>query len=106
LIELVKRVAVFNRLMARGVDFTAMRDDDGATLCHYVAYDVTSENVLRFLVNVSCNDAIHAVDNYGDGETPLHRASFSGNHLAMRVQLGTNSGQTALPRLRHKKTKT
>jgi hypothetical protein len=83
LMELVKSVAVFNRLMARGVNFTAMRDDDGATLCHHVARNVTSEDDLRFLVNVCGNDAVHAVDN--DGRTPLHWASSSGNDSAVRV---------------------
>jgi hypothetical protein len=37
LMALVKSVAVFNRLVARGVNFTAMRDERGATLCHHVA---------------------------------------------------------------------
>jgi hypothetical protein len=58
-------VAVFNRLLARGVNLTAMRDERGATLCHHVAYNVTSENDLRFLVNVCGNDAVHAVNIYG-----------------------------------------
>jgi ankyrin repeat protein len=73
LMRLVKSVAVFDRLMARGVNFTAMRDENGATLCHHVARNVTSEDDLRFLVNVCGNDAVHAVDN--DGRTPLHWAS-------------------------------
>jgi ankyrin repeat protein len=83
LMSLVKSVAVFDRLMARGVNFTAMRDDDGAMLCHYVASNVTSEDDLRFLLNACGNDAVHAVDN--DGKTPLHWASFSDNSLAVRV---------------------
>jgi hypothetical protein len=70
LMNLVKSVAVFNRLVARGVNFTAMRDEYGATLCHHVARNVTCEDDLRFLVNVCGNDAVHAVDN--DGKTPLH----------------------------------
>jgi hypothetical protein len=37
LVKSVLSVAVFNRLVARGVNFTAMRDDRGATLCHHVA---------------------------------------------------------------------
>jgi ankyrin repeat protein len=95
-------VAVFNRLMARGVNLTAMRDEYGATLCHYVARNVTSEDDLRFLVNVCGNDAVHALDN--DGMTPLHWASSCGNVLRLRilVELGaeidsqTNEGWTAL----------
>jgi ankyrin repeat protein len=79
LMELVKSVAVFDRLMARGVNFTAMQDEDGAILCHYVARNVTCENDLRFLVNVCGNDAVHAVDD--DGRTPLHWASSSGNGI-------------------------
>jgi ankyrin repeat protein len=106
LMELATSVAVFNRLMARGVNSSAMRDEDGAdaTFCHYVtvASNVTSEDDLRFLVNVCGNDAIHAVDN--DGETPLHWASSRGNDSAVRVlvELGANidrqdnNGLTAL----------
>jgi ankyrin repeat protein len=74
---LVKSVAVFDRLMARGVNFTAMRDLYGAMLCHRVASNVTSEDVLRFLVKVCGNDAVHAGDSLG--KTPLHWASSSGN---------------------------
>jgi ankyrin repeat protein len=101
LIALVKSVAVFNRLVARGVNFTAMRGERGTTLCHHVAANITREDDLRFLVNVCGNDAVHAVDNHG--ETPLHSASLSGNELAMRVlvELGAEidrqrNGWTAL----------
>jgi ankyrin repeat protein len=104
LMELVKSVAVFNRLMARGVDFdfTMMRDEYGASLCHYLASNVACEDDLRFLVNVCGNDAVHAVDN--DGKTLLHWASLSGNELTMRVfvELGAeidrqdNRGRSAL----------
>jgi ankyrin repeat protein len=83
LMALVKSVAVFNRLMASNVDFDAMRDKNGATLCHHVARNVTSEDDLRFLVNVCGNDALHAVNNLG--RRPLHWASSSGNDLAVRV---------------------
>jgi hypothetical protein len=80
-------VAVFNRLMVRGVDFdfdfTVMRDEYGATLCHYFAYYVTCEDDLRFLVNACGTDAVHALDN--DGRTPLHYASSSRNDLAVRI---------------------
>jgi ankyrin repeat protein len=104
LMGLVSSVAVFNRLLARGVNFTAMRDEDGAKLSHYVARNrkVTSEDDLRFLVNVCGKDAIRAVNNYG--ETSLHWASSSGNDSAVRVlvELGADidrqdsSGLTAL----------
>jgi ankyrin repeat protein len=102
MLRLVKSVAVFNRLVARGVDFTAMRDEDGATLCHNVARNVKCEDNLRALVNVCGNDAVHAVDD--DGWTPLRSASPSGNELAMRVmvELGaeidrqSNDGSTVL----------
>jgi ankyrin repeat protein len=83
--DLVKSVAVFNRLVARGVNFTAMRDERGATLCHYVARYVTCEDNLRALVNVCGNNAVRAVNN--TGRTPLHSASLSGNELAMRVMV-------------------
>jgi ankyrin repeat protein len=77
LMALVKSVAVFNRLVARGANFTAVRNERGATLCHHVARNVTCEDDLRFLVNVCSNDAVHAVDNRG--MTPLHWASSSHN---------------------------
>jgi ankyrin repeat protein len=82
LMLLVNGVAAFNRLVARGVNFTAMRNERGATLCHRVACIVAREDDLRFLVNVCGND-IHAVDN--TGWTPLHWAASSRNELAMRV---------------------
>jgi ankyrin repeat protein len=82
---LVKSVAVFDRLVARGVNFTAMRDKCGATLCHYVARNVTCVDDLRFLVNVCSNDAVHAVDD--DGWTPLRWALSRSNELAMRVMV-------------------
>jgi ankyrin repeat protein len=102
LMALVKGVAMFNRLMARSIDLTLKRDDDGATLCHYVAANVTREDDLRALVNVCGNDAVHAVDN--TGWTPLQWASSCSNELAMRVmvELGAeidrqaNNGLTAL----------
>jgi ankyrin repeat protein len=99
---LVKSVAVFNRLVARGVNLTSMRDGDGATLCHHVAHNVTCEDDIRSLVHVCGTDAVHAVDNRG--MTPLHRASTSHNEFAMRVivELGAEidrrgiDGSTAL----------
>jgi ankyrin repeat protein len=95
-------VAVFNRLVARGVNFTAMRANRGATIYHYVARNVTCEDDLRFLANVCGNDAVHAVDD--DGWTSLHLASLNGNDVALRVlvELGAeidrqgNDGWTAL----------
>jgi ankyrin repeat protein len=100
--ELVKSVAVFNRLVARGVNFTAMRDEYGATLCHHMAANVTREDDLRLMVNVCGNDDIHAVDYRC--MTPLHWASSRGNESALRVmvELGAeidrqcNDGSTAL----------
>jgi ankyrin repeat protein len=99
---LVNSVAVFNRLLARGVNFTTMRDERGATLCHYVARNVTSENDFRFLVNVWGYDAVHAVED--NGRTPLHWAASFGNDSAVRVlvECGAeidrqdNDGRTAL----------
>jgi ankyrin repeat protein len=79
---LVKSVAVFHRLVARGVNFTVMRDIHGATLCHRVARNVRREDDLRALVNVCGNNA---VDNLG--KTPLHWASPNGNESAMRVMV-------------------
>jgi ankyrin repeat protein len=100
--DLVMSVAVFDRLMARGVNFTAMRGDFGAMLCHHVPRNVTSEDDLRFLVNVCGNDAIHASDD--NGKIPLHWASMYKNESAMRVlvELGADIdrqdkfGQSAL----------
>jgi ankyrin repeat protein len=83
LMRLVKSVAVFDRLIARGVNFTTMRDESGRTLCHHVARNGTSEDDLRFLVNVCGNDAVHAVDD--DDRTPLHWAASFGNDSAVRV---------------------
>jgi hypothetical protein len=81
----VKSVAVFDRLLARGVNFTAMRDNGGATLCHYVARNVTSENDLRFLVNVCGKDAIiHAVDEVRHDTSSLGLFR-SDNDFAVRV---------------------
>jgi ankyrin repeat protein len=103
LMAFVSSDAVFDRLLARGVNLTATRDEYGATLCHYVARNVKCEEDFRFfLVNICGNDAVHAVDN--DGKTPLHCASSSGNDLAVRVlvEFGAeidrqdNNGGTAL----------
>jgi hypothetical protein len=69
LMNLVKSVAVFNRLVARGVNFTAMRDERMRYIVPSCGPNVTREDDLRALVNVCGNDAIHAVDN--DGWTPL-----------------------------------
>jgi ankyrin repeat protein len=97
---LVNSVAVFNRLLAHGVNFTTMRDENGATLCHCVARNITSENDFRFLV---CHyDAVHAADD--NGRTPLHWAASFGNDSAVRVLVEcgaeidrqANDGRTAL----------
>jgi ankyrin repeat protein len=79
LMMLVKSVAVFHRLVVRGVDFTVMRDGYHRTLCHLVARYVTCEDDLRFLVKV-CGYDVHA-----DGKTPLHSAASSCNDVAVRV---------------------
>jgi ankyrin repeat protein len=91
LLSLVKSVAVFERLVARGVDFTAMRDDIGRHLCHHMASNVTSEDDFRCLVN-SSND-IHEMDD--QGRTPLHWASSGYNDSAVRVlvELGAEIDQ-------------
>jgi hypothetical protein len=102
LIKLVRSVAVFNRLLARDVNVTTMRDDSGSTLCHHVVRTVGNEDDLWFFVNVCGNDAVHAVDNHG--RTPLHVASIFDNYSAMRVLLESgaeidrqdNEGVTAL----------
>jgi ankyrin repeat protein len=102
LMRLVKCFAVFNRLMARGVNVTAMRDDLGCSLCHYVARSVTRAVDLRHIVNACGSDAIYAVES--QGATPFHLASSSGNESAIRVlvELGAdidrqdNDGWTAL----------
>jgi ankyrin repeat protein len=99
---LVKSAAVFNRLVALGVNFTAMRDESDATLCHHVARNVKREDDLRFLVHICGTDAVHAVDD--NGWTTFRWASSRGNELAMRVmvELGAeidrqdNDGSTAL----------
>jgi ankyrin repeat protein len=83
LLELAKNAAVFHRLIARGVNFTTMRDGSGRTLCHLVARNVTSEDDFRCLVNLCGNDAVHAVDN--NGNTPLRWALSSCNDVAVRV---------------------
>jgi ankyrin repeat protein len=85
LMRLVTSVATFNRLLACDVNFTAMRDEYDATLCHHVARNVTSGDDLRFLVNACGNDAVRAVDNLG--KTPLHWAALygNGNDSAVRV---------------------
>jgi ankyrin repeat protein len=84
LMKLVKSVAVFDRLMARGVNLIPMRDQyHDSTLCHHVARNVTREDDLRFFVNACGNDAVHAVDERGCA--PLHWASKNNNDSAVRV---------------------
>jgi ankyrin repeat protein len=84
LMMLGKSVAVLKRLMARDVDFNAMRDDFSRSLFHYVALSVTCEDDFRLLVNVcGANDAVHAVDS--NGKMPLHWASSNGNYSVIRV---------------------
>jgi hypothetical protein len=82
---LVKNVAVFNRLIARGVKLTAMQGGYGLTFCHVVAHNITCEDDLRVFVAACGNDAVHAVDILG--KTPLHCTctSPSSNDSAVRV---------------------
>jgi ankyrin repeat protein len=89
LMALVTSVAMFNRLMARGVNVTAMLDKSGATFCHYVALGVKREDDFRCLVNLCGNDAVDAVNI--NGKTTLHFGSQSDTDLAVRVlvELGT-----------------
>jgi ankyrin repeat protein len=101
LLPLVKSVAVFNRLLSRNIDLTAIQDEIGGKLCHHVARNVTLEDDVRFLVNVCGTDAVHAVNNYG--KTPLHWAAAFSNESAMRilVEFGAeidrqDGGRTAL----------
>jgi ankyrin repeat protein len=102
-LQSVKSVAVFNRLVARNFDLIAMQDECGGMLCHFVArYVDRDDDDLRFLINVCGADALAAVDD--DGAAPLHWAAASGNVAAMRVliELGadidrqTHRGWTAL----------
>jgi ankyrin repeat protein len=83
LMSLVKSVAVFNRLLARGVNFRTLRDNFGCSLCHYVARNVTSEQDLVGLIRACGIDAVHERDN--NGGSPLHQALFNINESAMRV---------------------
>jgi ankyrin repeat protein len=100
--KLVTSVAVFNRFLARGVNFTAMRDNFGAMLCHYVAHNVTCEDDLRFLVDACGSDDVHVLDNFG--LAPLHWATLTSGDSAVRVlvELGadidrqTNDRRSAL----------
>jgi hypothetical protein len=85
LMNLVKSVAVFNRLVARGVNFTAMRDESDATLCHHVARNVACEDDLRALVNVCGDDALTQWTTMA-GHL-FDWASSSRNELAMRVMV-------------------
>jgi ankyrin repeat protein len=103
LMQLVSSVAVFERLSARGVDLTALRDACDSTLCHYVARNATRVDDLRWLVGVCGNHAIDAADGV-EGQTPLHWAVSKGNMSALRVlvELGADidrrdsRGRTAL----------
>jgi hypothetical protein len=100
LMELVKSVAVFNRLVARGVNFTAMRDERGATLCHHVARNVTREDDSVFW---SMSAATTPFTQWTTWLDTSSWASSSGNELAMRVmvELGAEiDRQATMGRLR------
>jgi ankyrin repeat protein len=95
LMKLVKSVPAFKRLLARAINLTTMRDEDGATLCHHVVGNVAREDDLCVLLD-TCGrvcDAVNAVD--GVGEAPLHRATSNGNETAMRilVEMGASIDQ-------------
>jgi ankyrin repeat protein len=104
LMGLVKSVAVFERLLARGVNFNAMRDENGRSLCHYVATDVDREEDFRSLVSFCGGDRLGDVTR--SGATPLHdvAASFIIHVFPLRVlvEMGAdidkqdNDGWTAL----------
>jgi ankyrin repeat protein len=103
LFSLVSSVAVFERLLARGVDLIAMRDENGATLCHYLTRCVVRDDDFRVLAH-ACVALINAVDR--GGSTPLHWAVTRGSESVVRVlvELGTDvdrqntDGWTALHR--------
>jgi ankyrin repeat protein len=85
LMKLAKGAALFNRLVARGVDFTGMRDEHGYSLCHHVARSIAREDDVRFLVNAGGHDAVHAVDK--NGWTPLQLAALYENESESAVRV-------------------
>jgi hypothetical protein len=103
---------VLRRLLARGVNVSALRDIDGSTLCHFAMLSVRGDDddvdeLLRTLVAVAGVD-VDAVDK-NCGATVLHLAASVRNSKAIRllvVELGADidrqradDGCTALHRL-------
>jgi ankyrin repeat protein len=88
MMQLVTSAAVRQRLLARAINVSALRDENGATLCHYVVRNV------RDNVDLCCllSDALSVCGLTVRGETPLHWAACSGNATALRVllELGTD----------------
>jgi ankyrin repeat protein len=64
--QLVKSVAVFKRLLARGVQLAKISDEYGRTLCHHVARNIAREDDLRVLVAACGNDGVNAADVLGE----------------------------------------
>lgn len=77
---------VLRRLLARGVNVSALRSSDGSTLCHIAVTDalddVDVDELLRTLVTVAGVD-VNAVDD--NGSTALHRAALVRNFKAIRL---------------------
>jgi ankyrin repeat protein len=102
LMELVRTVGVYKCLLTRGINFDAMRDESGGTLCHHVVRNATDENDLRCLLNACGTHSVNAVDNHG--QTPFHWATRHQSNAAMQVlvELGADidhrgkHGRTAL----------
>lgn len=93
LLGLVRSVPVFQRLSAIVSNLIEMRDETGATLCHYVARNVAREDDLRLLID-ACGG--HINDGDSTGATPLYWATKSEdqrrNAVALRilVEMGAN----------------
>jgi ankyrin repeat protein len=83
LMELVTSAAVLQRLLAHEINVSALRDQNGATMCHYVARNVPDKLAI-------CCLSVSGLTAHG--ETPLHWAATSGNKTAVRVllELGTD----------------
>jgi ankyrin repeat protein len=93
LVSIPSSVAVLKRLLALQVDFSAMRDVHGRSLCHQVVWNAHPnadlDALLRALVDVP-NVDINAVNV--NGMTPLHCAVIQRNKNAVRllVELGAD----------------
>jgi ankyrin repeat protein len=94
LVNQSRSIAVLNRLLARQVDVSALRDNFGNTLCHRVIFgalhdEFDVEELVRTLVCVAGVD-IEAVSH--DNATALHYAALSCNTRALRllIELGAD----------------